>query len=236
MPWMPQNALVLVVAAAVATGCAEHLGLQQESAGWDTGYLFWPPPQASSVWTSTPEASLAGATFGRVATRLAGVLEQAGYRETSVHPVGARYDHGFAVTTRLERIHDDGTPESLRERWSERFPDAASMVWLSSAREPRFPRPGRYRVLLLAYTDLPLQGRGTRPPVWTEQTVMAGPRFVAAEFPVERLAPLGARLVVYVYEYRSEHAEGEGELVAAGEADLPLAAYAREAGLASLGR
>jgi hypothetical protein len=236
MPWMPQNAIVLAVAAAVATGCAEHLGVQQQqSAGWDTGYLFWPPPQSTSVWTADPAPAPTSPSFGRVAARIADTLEQAGYAEQRVVPVGAGYEHGFAVTTRLERIRDDGTSESLPERWSARFPEAASLLWLAGARQPRFPRAGRYRVLLLAFTDLPLEGLGSRPPVWNETTVMAGPGLAAADFPLGRRLPRGARIVVYVYEYRSGSPEGEGDFVVAGDSALPAAAQVRGAGLSALG-
>jgi hypothetical protein len=235
MPWTPQTALVLALSAAVATGCAHHLGLQHGGdEGWSTGYLFWPPPEPTSVWTTDPQASATRPTFSQIAERIADVLQQAGYREQHVYPVGVGYAHGFAVTTRLERIRDDGAPAPLAERWSARFPGATELRWLAVAREPRFDQAGRYRALLLAFTDLPLEGTGTRPPVWNAQTVMAGPELPAAEFPATRRVPSGARVILYVYEYRAASTEGEGAFVAPDDASVPAAAHVRASGLLAL--
>lgn len=235
MPCPPHPALALALAAALSTACAEHLALQPaDGEGWSTGYLFWPPPEPTSLWTTGPQPSPARPTFREVASRMSEVLQHAGYREQLVYPVGVAYAHGFAVTTRLERIRDDGTPAPLADRWSERFPEATELRWLAAAREPRFDRPGRYRALLLAFTDLPLSGTGTRPPVWDAQTVLAGPELRPAEFPATRRVPSGARVLVYVYEYRAASTDGAGALLAPDETRVSAAAHVREAGLTAL--
>ena len=169
----------------------------------ETGYRFWPPPASTSLWTTAPEVAAIDEPVGEVAERIVRVLEQAGYGEQRVYPIGAHYEHGFAVTTRLERIRDDATAEALPERWTALYPDAANLLWLRDP-EPRFPRPGRYRVLLLAFTDLSIGG-GNRAVHWNEETVMAGPDLplASARLPVARHVPPAYRIAVYIYEYLS---------------------------------
>jgi hypothetical protein len=144
-------------------------------------------------------------------------------------------DIGFALTTRLERIHDDGSPEPPAARWSRRFLEPASLIWLANAREPWLPARGRYRSLLIAVTDLTPSGYTTRPPRWNEQTVMDGPGLRLAAFPFARRVPLRAGIVVFVYEYRSDDEESSGQAVLWDDARLPAAAHLQRTGLAALG-
>jgi hypothetical protein len=174
-------------------------------------------------------------SFGAAAQQIADILRQAGYGLPRVYPVGARYEHGFALTTRLERIRDDGSPELPPVRWSPRFPEPASLIWLASDRDPRLPARGRYRSMLIALTDLTPSGYTTRPPQWNEQTVMDGPELRPAPFPVARRVPLRARIVVYVYEYRSDEEESAGEAVGWDDATLTAAAHIQHTALAALG-
>jgi hypothetical protein len=228
----PEPRVILLLSALLAAGCAEHLSLRDsDSAGWSTGYLFWPPPPwTSSATLAPPEAT----SVGGVAEQLASVLQHAGYPLPSVYPIGAHWEHGFALTTRLEKIHDDGTPLQA-DRWSDRFRKPASLLWLSGSGEPRLPGPGHYRAWLIALTDLSASGFTTRPPRWDERTVMAGSGLPSDPFPVTRPVPPGARIVVYAYEYRADDLDGMGELVAADDGQVTAAAQLRAAGLAGLG-
>ena len=227
---MPRSGLP-IAAFVLATGCAEHLHSQHGGGtGWDTKYLFWPPPAFTSDWQSA--ASLEGRTFGQVAERIAHVLEGAGYADTRLYRIGARYEHGFAIVTRLERIHDDGTPATA-DRWSSRFPEAPALEWLDGARALHLPGQGRYRVLLLAVTDVPR--KGTRPTPWDERTVMDGPAMLAVPFPVDRKLSATTTLTVYVYEYAASSADGAGAFVAPDAARLPAAAQVRASGVGPMG-
>jgi hypothetical protein len=224
--------MVIASAALVmASGCVEQLHQQHGgSTGWDTEYLFWPPPGFTSDWQSGVQ--LEGRSFGQVADRMAHVLEAAGYADTRVFRIGARYDHGFAVITRLEQIQDDGAPSS-RERWSSRFPAAAELKWLGGARRPHLPGAGRYRTFVLAVTDVPR--KGTRPTPWDERTVMDGPVLPAVPFPADRKLSSATTLTVYVYEYAATSAAGEGAFVDSADSRISAAAHVRAAGLSPIG-
>ena len=97
------------------------------------------------------------------------LLRGAGYTDQRWYAIGARYAHGFAVATRLEHVAESGAANA--ERWSPQYPDAANLLWLDGATNPRLPGPGRYRVVVVAYTDLPLAD-AHRAPLWNEQTWM----------------------------------------------------------------
>jgi hypothetical protein len=229
---MPRSALAIAASLALATGCAESLPAQRGgSTGWATGYLFWPPPAFTSEWPSG--AHLEGRSLGEVADRIAHVLAAAGYTETRVFRIGARYDHGFAITTRLERIQDDGSPVATGARWSSRFPAAPKLDWLGGARRPHLPGPGRYRTFMVTVTDIPR--KGTRPTPWDERTVMDGPALAAVPFPVDRRLSSATTLTIYVYEYAASSADGEGALVAPTESRLAAASHVRASGFGAIG-
>jgi hypothetical protein len=137
--------------------------------------------------------------------------------------------HGFAVTTRLERIDDHGTPKLGLERWSSLYPESANLLWLLRAREPRLPGPGRYRAFLVAFTDLPL-GPSSRPEVWNEETLMEASDS-PSELPAARRVSSRYRLAFFVYEYRARGAD-RGTFVATPA--LPAAVHVERAGLAAL--
>jgi hypothetical protein len=61
--------------------------------------------------------------------------------------------------TRLERIFDDGTSKPANERWVSTYPEAASLRWIVDSPAPYLPVPGRYRILLVAFSG----GRVTVP-------------------------------------------------------------------------
>src|SRR5581483_952445 len=140
-----QNACVLAMALGLAAGCAEHLEPMHHAEGWSTGMQFWPPPPATSSWLAEASTS---PTLGEAAQFANNALRSAGYADQRWFPIGAQYSHGFAVTTRVERIDGDGTPTTAAERWSPAYPYPATLRWLAGSAEPYLPKPGRYRVLL----------------------------------------------------------------------------------------
>ena len=217
MPWTAQHACILAIAAGLATGCAAHrlvLDPVVPVGGGGSHYVFWPPPPPTATWQTS--ASGLG-TFGDAARRIAATLRESGYGEVRSYPIGAFYRHGFAVTTRLEGVYEDGTPKPRAERWSPLYLDASNLIWLADDRAPRLPGAGRYRTLLIAFTDLPI-GPSQIALHDDEWTVMDGPDLPDSRFPGGRHVSPGYRIGVYVYEYQAASADHDGEFlqVAAG--------------------
>jgi hypothetical protein len=224
---------VFAVALALAGGCAEHLGTLSHSSGWTTGVLFWPPPGATSSWLAEPAAP---STLGEAALRIRDSLRAAGYTDQRWLPIGVHYEHGFAVTTRLERVDDDGTPGPSSERWLSAYPGAVSLRWLDGSATPFLPSRGRYRVLLVAFTDLHIRPPG-RPDRWDETTAMEGPDpdMAPPELPTLRVVSGRYRVGFYVYEYEASGGQGDGTFVD-HDARVPAKAHLERSGLGALGR
>jgi hypothetical protein len=190
---------------------------------------FWPPPGGTSLWVSEEGG---GVTFGDAARRVAGTLREAGYEDERWYPIGVEYVHGFAVTTRLERIAEDG--RAATDRWSSLYPQALELLWFKEARVAlRLPAPGRYRAFLVAFTDLPLGHVAHRPPRLDEETFMVAPYMPTMHFPAAHRAPLSSRVYVFVYIYASEAPDGDGALVASDP--IPAAVQIEKSGLSPLG-
>lgn len=207
-----------MLAALLSVGCAEHLHLQTRGVVVGGPPLsFWPPPDSTWTWSGPAEAA-PSRFLGEAADRVAVALRSAGYTDQRWYAVGARYAHGFVVTTRLERVLDDGAPEENGRRWSWRFPEASNLLWLEGARKTRLPDAGRYRVLLVAFTDLPI-GATSRAPRRSEQTWMAErPDAPSTELPSTRRVSSDYRVGVYEYEYQSYASDTEGAFVPYDEA------------------
>jgi len=216
--------LLFIAVVGSLAGCATNTSLTgARSAGAMPKRCFWPPPQSTSLWvTRTPtrgEPSLA-----QVGGDLATTLRRRGYVRQRWLPVGAGFVHGFAVATRLEHFDtEDGSPEL--ERWQPWHPEPANLFWLSGATTVRLPQPGHYRVLLFAFTDLPL-GPTRVAPVWGRDTVMEGPE-VPETLSAEDLPPgrhlSDARLGLYVYVYEKPAGDDSGRLVLAQAPGQPAA-------------
>jgi hypothetical protein len=224
-----QQVAVFSVALMLTAGCAEHLRSMDHAASWSTGVLFWPPPIATATWIAEPSAA---STLGDAARLIDGTLRHAGHAEQRWFPIGARYEHGFAVTTRLERIDEAGASNAAIERWLSQYPDAASLRWLAGSADPYLPGPGRYRVMLVAFTDLAASLPG-RPQRWDESTAMEGPELRATELPLKRRAPADYRVCLYIYEYEAKAADGAGRLVSP-DTNLPASAHPERSGLSPL--
>jgi hypothetical protein len=224
-----QKASVFAIALGLAAGCAEHLRAISRTGGFSTGVFFWPPPPSTSSWIGEPSRF---ATFRDAAEVVAATLGRAGYHEQRLLPIGANYEHGFAVTTRLEHIDEHGAPRPPGDRWVLPFPDAASLRWLAGSAETYLPAKGRYRVFFVAFTDLqpPLRGARER---WDEETAMDGPDLKAPALPVHRRVRAGFRIGVYVYEYEARSSDGQGRLLFT-DPDVAAAAHMERSGLRAL--
>lgn len=135
-----------------------------------------------------------------VASEFQAGLIRAGYADVRWFPIGSHYQHGFVVTTRLERL--DGPPVLPSARWLSVYPEPMNLRWLTFARTPTLPEPGQYRAFLIAFTDLPLSS-STAAPIWNEQTVMDGPGSRERRTPPPEMTkgPASADYRVGIYEY-----------------------------------
>ncbi len=197
---------------------------------------FWPPPPSTSVaLTRNPLPAQAAGAHQRCKSnrdRTGG----GGLPCATLVPDWPR------VSTWLRR--DDSTRSLERrrcaqapiERWSSLYPDAANLRWLTLARKMPLPHPGRYRVFLIAVTDLPLESSAIAP-IWNEDTVMDGPGVSSQEsvpIAIRGSRDLsGYRVGVYVYQYEREEDEAQGQSSASGAA-WSAAAQLRAAGLSRL--
>jgi hypothetical protein len=122
----------------------------------------WPPPRPTARRTLARQlvATSDTPTLGGVADRLQAALESAGYVEYGYYRLAPG---GFALATRLERIHSDGRPLAEPKRWElarkplERFDLNEYLRALFDA------APGRFRIIVFAVTAAPLAA-GADPP------------------------------------------------------------------------
>jgi hypothetical protein len=198
--------IILLLGAVLTVGCAEPLQLLARApTSGVSPCSFWPPEPSSATWVAESKAE-PQAPMSSVAASLELGLRAAGYSNQRWFPIGTRHEHGFAVTTRLERV--DGAERSTdHERWTSLYREAATLKWLRLVRTLPMLQSGRYRVLLIAYTDLPI-GPTSVAPTWSEETMMDGPgasdSFSAGESGVPARLPSGYQFGIYEYEYQRE--------------------------------
>lgn len=139
----------------------------------------WPPPK----WTlkyQIPDVLVLGspdkrASMGEALNRIKHAMGQAGIDQWSVYPINAAgEEHGFVVVSRPENIGDDGRWKSPRfcieDCRLEEFQLGTILNALFSA------NAGRYRVIALVVTDLPIQPGSAPPtPAEMERIVTQGP-------------------------------------------------------------
>jgi hypothetical protein len=225
---MRLGSLALLGIVLLTLGCAEQLQLLDRGpVGGVSPCSFWPPPLSSKIWVVEPWQSLHPESLSTVARQLEVSLHEGGYSQQRWYPIGVGQRHGFAVTTRLEQLDRDREP-SPSARWSSLYADPAELRWLTLARAPTLPHPGRYRVLLLAYTDLAV-GRTSTAPVWNEETIMDWPEAPRAssarDITGTTLAPNDYRFAIYEYEYAWDNADGRGKLAPASEKSPPAISF-----------
>lgn len=128
----------------------------------DDGGFPWPPPRPSTRRVlARPLAigTIAAPTLGNVADRLQAALEGAGYVEYGYYPVPG----GFALATRLERIHPDGRAylEPARWQWGQ-----AALTGFDLGQYVRAlfdVEQGRFRVIVFVVTDAPFETTADAP-------------------------------------------------------------------------
>lgn len=221
---MPRTLSVIASCALLQLGCAEQLHLLDRfPTGGVSPNSFWPPPPGSVTWVAEVTEEAHGESLLSLAQQLELDLRADGYTDQRWYPIGVESDHGFAVTTRLERIEAGERPPAAR--WSSLHAKAVSLRWLEQARAPLLPNAGRYRVLLVSYTDLPI-GPSRRAPVWNEATVMDWPNAPQRESSKDFALPARScdhcRLGIYEYEFRLDENDDEvrGQFVPARAAAL----------------
>ena len=138
-----------------------------------------------------------------MAKSISASLQRAGYEDVHWYPIGAigaRYEHGFAVTTRLERIRAAGDVPADGDRWSELHPEPVTLRWLEGARMPHLPGIGHYQAMLYAFPterrDTMMESTDAPPPLPTSQAVTAD-----------------YKLVSFVFEYEAGRADENGTFV-----------------------
>ena len=188
----------------------------------------WPPPRPSTR-RLLPRPMVTGAalqpTLGGVADRLQAALESAGYVEYGYYPVPG----GFALATRLERIHPDGRAYTEPARWQ--WGQAALTGFdLGSYMRALFDvEQGYFRVIVFAVTSAPLETTDEAPQAGQ---VLAWPMNGAPELPATlRRHSYGddAYTAALVYEFESR---GRGhEATFRSQSRLTGAAHLRQARL-----
>lgn len=148
----------------------------------------WPPPRPSTRRTLTRPlvaANIATPSLGHVADRLQAALEASGYTEYSYYSVPG----GFALATRLERIHADGRSMTEPKRW-EMAGGPLTRFELGEYLRALFDAElGHFRVIVFIVTPKALV-TGTEPP-----TAAA-----ALDWPLQGVPVLPAALRILAYD------------------------------------
>jgi hypothetical protein len=168
------------------------------------------------VAIAQPSREGSSVSLGEAAARATSVLDDAGYVAKHWYPIGARCAHGFAVTTRLEKMEPGGGRLPAEQRWSTLYPDPITLSWLRDVRRPRLPGSGRYRAYLIAFSDLHVRERGHAPRLDLTTLMETNDRSVT-EFPAARRVPSTYRFGAYLYAYAASGDDGDGALLAADD-------------------
>lgn len=224
--------LCLALIAGASAGCVgQHHLLERGPGGGTSPSTFWPPPRSTSVAVASASPD---ATFGHVERRIAAALRDGGYDDARWYPIGIDFRHGFAVTTRVEKIDEQARPV-LDRRWSSLHAEPPTLRWLAYARHLRLPERGRYRAFLIALTDLPETSSHVAP-TWNDESFMEGPGLPEGapprEIPTSRPTTTAFHVAVYVYEYEANASNADGAFVARDDVDA--ARHLRGSGLDAL--
>ncbi|MDB4946565.1 MAG: hypothetical protein JWP97_6099 [Labilithrix sp.] len=160
-------------------------------------YVFWPPSPPFLVREDAADATPADRTFGDAANRVLASLRADGRSEVRLYPIGASYEHGFAVTTRLARVGPAGLA------FSSLHPAPVELRFLENARTTPLAEPGVHEALLVAYTDLPVGPGSHRAPAWDVTTVMET-GLPPPPLPAARVVGPGFRRLVFTYRYERQ--------------------------------
>jgi len=150
---------------------------------WPTRRIqeFPRPPWAASASYVLPDYFFESRrTVGEVVDKINLALENNGFDKQSFFPTEAG---GVALVTRLERINEDGSPVSERERWLVRQQDARGLNLDRFLQGSFFLDAGRYRAFVFILRDLPVpqppgawraSGRNKLPPIIALRTFSGG--------------------------------------------------------------
>lgn len=192
-----------IAAAALVAGCAEtvQLAAQSPSGGGSGKRMFWPPPEPTRAIACAHEDD----TLGAAADRVERALREAGFVDLRWHSVGTFWQHGFLVTTRLER-----GGAVAEQRWSPEYGQPSTLLWLRAARAPRLPAAGRFRAFVVAFGDLPLAHVAGRREPWDESTWLVEVGDTRPDdFPATRRARPADRMMALEYDYGAARAARE---------------------------
>lgn len=118
----------------------------------DVPSFQWPPPKPNAYvrFNSSETTLLQQSTFGEAVYSLESILKAAEYSEFSYYKVPT----GIAMATQLERIHTDGSPYAVPERWnvSDLSLDLEHWSILNYLKTLVRANPGHYRVMVFLLT------------------------------------------------------------------------------------
>lgn len=162
----------------------------------------WPPPRPSTrrvLPRHLASGDVAAPTYGSVADRLQAALESTGYVEYGYYPVPG----GFALATRLERIHPDGRAYGEPGRWQWGQGALTGFDLGSYVRALFDVERGYFRVIVFLVTDAPFETAAEAP---SAEQALAWPGQGAPGLPAAlRAARYGdeAYTAALVYEFES---------------------------------
>ncbi len=119
----------------------------------------WPPPPPSSALEIPVDRFHGAKDLGGVNAKLKAALIKAGYVD------GGRYysiPRGFAIATQIEHINRDGSPMAGEERWQPN-PLPPDLTLANLLKVLFDAKPGFYRIIVFAITDVPISPEGTPP-------------------------------------------------------------------------
>ncbi|UCC72543.1 MAG: hypothetical protein JSV86_19625 [Gemmatimonadota bacterium] len=175
----------------------------------------WPPPAFTTRRLLPTGLVTRGTndTLGVAFDKIVAALERGEIYEWAVYAIG---DSGFAVVSKMESIKDDGTPTATR--WSLEAPPSEKFWLLEILDRVFLARPGRYRVIVLTVTSLPVvadtvQVSDTTARNWIQHGADHLPTALARV-----VVPSDARCNALIYEF--ERPDEDTPLAPVEESDL----------------
>lgn len=179
----------------------------------------WPPPKASAlrdlplVWLVDDPAT---SRLGDLDARLTAALDRVGYGQRSYF----RVPGGFALSTRVERIAPDGTPEAGAERWA--LDESAARIFslIDYLKALLLARPGRFRVLVFTVTPQSFATSGAE--VSADEAaawVTGGANRLPAALGAVELASAPFACTVLIYEFERSAESDPARVVVPGRLD-----------------
>lgn len=116
----------------------------------------WPPPKASAIDRIDRTFFSECQTLKDVDKLLFSALEKQEYYEKSYFRIAGDRLHGFAIATRLEQIHKDGTSMEGDARWRTKPSEDMAFSFSNYFKSLFFPQKGYFRVIVFVVADIPL--------------------------------------------------------------------------------